>query len=139
MGSAIAYREHGQLVPNTPQDELQLKNELRHYVKLLEVEQHLHTYGAALQTFENEALAGAHYYLLELDPTEKKVKVVGYKQAQLFDAEDDYLALERQISEKPGKDVVLVSVESLEALHRAYPNYFLDMNLFIEAVKNAVE
>ena len=139
MGSAIAYREHGELVPDTPRDELELKNELRHYVELLEVEQHLHTYGAALQTFENEALAGAHYYLLELDPTEKKVKVVGYKQAQLFDAEEDYLALERQISERPGKDAVLVSVESLEALHRAYPNYFLDTNLFIEVVKTAVE
>jgi Region found in RelA / SpoT proteins len=140
IGSAIAQRERGELVPGTPTDPTQLKDELRHYVNLLEVEQHLHTYGTALQTFENdEALVGAHYYLLELDPTEKKVTVVGYKQAQLFDAEDDYLALEKKISEKPGKDAVLVSVESLEALHRAYPNYFLDTNLFIDAVKAAIE
>jgi hypothetical protein len=32
---------------------------------------------------------------------------------------------------------VLVSVESLEALRRAYPNYFLDV--FIESVKKAID
>jgi hypothetical protein len=105
---------------------------------MLDVERHLHTYGAALQTFENEAIAGAHYYLLELDPAAKQVKVVGYKQAQLAAAEEEYLKLERQINETPGKDAVLVSVESLEALHRAYPNYFLDTNFFVEAVREAI-
>lgn len=138
MGSAIAQREGSKLVPGTPEDSDGLKRELREYTGRLEVEQHLQTYGAALKTFENAALADAHYYLLELDPAAKRVNVVGYKQAQLFAAEEDYLALERAISETPGKDAVLVSVESLEALHRAYPNYFLDTALFIEAVKAAI-
>jgi hypothetical protein len=139
MGSAIAYRENAELVPGTPTNLAELKTELRRYVALLDVEQHLHTYGAALQTFENEAIQGAHYYLLELDPAARQVKVVGYKQAQLAAAEEDYIKLEREITERPGRDAVLVSVESLEALHRAYPNYFLDTNLFIDAVKTAVE
>jgi hypothetical protein len=34
---------------------------------------------------------------------------------------------------------VLVSVESLEALRRAYPNYFLDADVFIESVKKAID
>jgi hypothetical protein len=60
MGSAIAAKENGQLVPGTPGNEGELKGELKHYFKMLEVEEHLHTYGAVLKTFENEALAGAH-------------------------------------------------------------------------------
>jgi hypothetical protein len=35
------------------------------------------------------------------------------------------------------RDVVLVSVDSLEALKKAYPNYFLDTHRFIQAVKHA--
>ena len=35
-------------------------------------------------------------------------------------------------------DAVLVSVDSMTSLRRAYPNYFLDTNLFVEAVKAAI-
>jgi len=35
-------------------------------------------------------------------------------------------------------DAVLVSVESLELLRRAYPNYFLDTRAFLNALKQAV-
>ena len=37
-----------------------------------------------------------------------------------------------------GIDAVLVSVDSISSLRRAYPNYFLDTHVFIEAVKEAV-
>ena len=39
---------------------------------------------------------------------------------------------------RPEADVVLVSVDSMAALRRAYPNYFLDTRAFLEAVKAAV-
>ena len=52
-------------------------------------------------------------------------------------ASDAYLAAERAISDL-GADAVLVSVESLATLRRAYPNYFLDTHLFIQAVEQII-
>jgi hypothetical protein len=139
MSSVLALRENSPTVPDTPLAPEELKEQLRYYVSLLDVEQHLHTYGAALKSFEDQSIAGAQYYLLELDPALKTVQVTGFKQHQLAAAEQQYIKLEKEIQENPGRDAVLVSVESIEVLHRAYPNYFLDTNYFIEAVKEAVK
>jgi len=44
----------------------------------------------------------------------------------------------RSIEGDPTRDAVLVSVESLSALRRAYPNYFLDTSAFLESVEEAI-
>lgn len=141
MGTAIALREHTPLVPETPTDKKELKEELRGYSHRLDVEGHLHTFGTALQTLE--APSGfdphAHYFLLRLDAAAKSVSVTGYRSNELEKASQDYLAIERAIVEQPNVDAVLVSVESVTALRRAYPNYFLDTHAFIEAVKQATK
>jgi ppGpp synthetase/RelA/SpoT-type nucleotidyltranferase len=136
MGTAIALREKTPLVPGTPTSKHQLRRELLRYSRLLDVEGHLHTYGQALQTLES-APKRAHYYLLVLDPIGKTVRVTGYQSQNLHEATRDYLSIEREIA-NTGSDAVLVSVESLAALRRAYPNYFLDTHVFISAVKHAL-
>lgn len=139
MGTAIATREHAALVPGTPTDRQELKRELREYVARLDVENHLRVYATALQQPEEVEVPHARYYLLELDVAAKHVKITGYKSDQLERASNDYLAVERgTIAKQSGRDAVLVSVESLEALKRAYPNYFLDTHRFILAVKQAI-
>jgi hypothetical protein len=53
-------------------------------------------------------------------------------------ASSDYITLEKRIGE--GKDAVLVSADSIEALRLAFPNYYLDTNLFLkelEIIKNS--
>ena len=81
----------------------------------------------------------AQYYLLQLDPSAKTVAVTGYRANELDRASIEYLDAERRINEKTGSQVVLVSVDSLGALRRAFPNYFLDTSLFIGAVNQAIE
>jgi hypothetical protein len=39
---------------------------------------------------------------------------------------------ENRAANIPGAEVVLVRSESIEALRRAYPNYFLDTELFLQ-------
>jgi hypothetical protein len=138
MGTAIAIREHTDLVPKTPSTETELKKELVDYAHRLDVEGHLRAYGSALQTLEGPGAHDAHYFLLELDTTAKTTIVKGYRYGELQKASDEYLAIERSIEKRPGINAVLVSVESLEALRRAYPNYFLDSDVFIQAVKEAI-
>jgi hypothetical protein len=138
MGSAIANRERTASVPNTPPERADLVAELRHYVSSLDIIKRLETYGEALQTLEGPSVQGAHYFLLALDPGAQQVTITGFVSRELEKAADAYLATERSMSEQTGAEAVLVSVESLASLRRAYPNYFLDTRVFIETVKRAI-
>jgi Region found in RelA / SpoT proteins len=138
MGTAIAYRERTAAVPNTPTKKAELRRELKELATKLDVEHRLRTYGAALQTLEQPSTKNAHYYLLRLDPAQHQVTVTGYKFNELEKASQEYLAVEKDIKNQVGSDAVLVSVESLDSLRRAYPNYFFDTNVFIEAVNWAL-
>jgi hypothetical protein len=136
MGTALAEREDSAPVPDTPTGSHELRTELREYAKKLDVTARLQAYGEALHSIETLP-AEADYYLLELDPSLMQIKVTGFKQKDLAVATNAYLAVEKNI-QGSNSDAVLVSVDSMTSLRRAYPNYFLDTNLFVEAVKAAI-
>jgi hypothetical protein len=136
MGTTIAFQEGTAPVAGTPGDYHALIVELRDFATRLDVINRLEVYGQALQLFE-ETQEG-QYYLLELDPEERQVKVRSYTRGALAQAQDDYLEVEKR-TEGSVSDAVLVSVDSLAALQRAYPNYFLDTRVFIGLVKDALE
>jgi hypothetical protein len=73
---------------------------------------------------------------LELDTIERVLRVNEYNNALV--AVDAYNALERATEESLGLDVVLVRVESLDALRSAYPNYFADTSVFVDALEDAL-
>jgi ppGpp synthetase/RelA/SpoT-type nucleotidyltranferase len=143
MGSVIAIRERSALVPNTPTSRNELLAEIRDLARKLDVKNRLKAYGDALQTLRGERLHGtdlekSHYYLLVLDPGKGTLTVSGFSQHELVAASDAYLEAEKQVRESPGTDAVLVSVDSLAALERAYPNYFADTRVFIELLDQAL-
>jgi hypothetical protein len=129
-GSAFALDEKTTLVPGTPTSATQLFREINEAARELGVEKKLRTYGAALKVTQDPALRGASYFLLVLKPAEGRLQVRGYFAGQLAQATRQYLEEEKQLAENPGTEVVLVSVDSLQALRRAYPNYFLDTEVF---------
>jgi hypothetical protein len=100
------------------------------------VRYHLSAWGKALKAIE-PTMANAHYYLLSLDPIKERLSVFGYMKNDLDRASEEYLKIEREIAGN-NFDVVLVSAESLEALRRAYPNYYLDTTIFLDLVKDTV-
>ena len=75
--------------------------------------------------------------MLELDTDNKKINVVTYKQNELEKASGDYLEIEKKIKDK-NADAVLVSADSISALKRAYPNYFLDTEAFLNLMKKII-
>jgi hypothetical protein len=131
MGTAIALREESPVVPDTPTDRRELALELGGYAIELNVEGKLRAYGEALRTLTSRA-EEAHYYLLELDPSVGELKVTGFRLTEMQEAEEKYQEAEQIVREQPGKDAVLVSVDSLMALERAYPNYFADTRIFAQ-------
>ena len=130
MGTALAYRERTNPVAGTPSNKRELIRELRRAAKKLDVENRLTSYGQALQVLGQPDAKTAHFFLLALNPKARSVRITGYRASELETANKEYISVERS-----GADAVLVSVESLSLLRRAYPNYFLDTRVFLNALR----
>jgi len=139
MSSAIAHMEGTPIVPNTPDDKGALVAELNAVAEQLDAVGRLRTYGTAPQVLETAEAKGNHFFLMELDAAEMQLQITGYKSQNLEDAASAYLAAETRFAQRAtGGDAVLVSVESLASLRRAYPNYYLDTYMFVELVERAL-
>lgn len=138
MSSVIAVREKTPLVPGTPEDRVELLKETRIKALDLDVVRRLGAYGDTLKALEEPGVVGGHYFLLALDPKADTITVRGYARSDLERATRQYLDVERSLDASTGAEAVLVSVDSIAALKRAYPNYFLDTKAFLEAVQLAL-
>lgn len=135
MGSAMAISEGKPIVPSTSEDINDLRWEISLLSKRLEVEKHLTAFTQSIQVLSTDRKTNdAYYYLLELDPSAGRVSIKSYSQKQLKTASADYLTLEKRITDGK-RDAVLVSADSIEALRLAYPNYYLDTNLFLRKLR----
>ena len=132
--SAMAAHEGCPSVPSIALTPDELRSELRRLFMDLDVAAHLRAYNVAMKHFDIKETSDAHYYLLELDTTHQTINVRTYKQGQLQKASDDYLHSEKNIK----NDTVLVAADSVSALKRAYPNYFVDTENFINLLKNII-
>jgi hypothetical protein len=138
MGSAIALRERQPLVPGTPTNTVELIQELRDCAKRLKVESVLDGWRYALRRLPAKNVTDAAAFLLFLDPDAKTIRITGFGKAELPKASEKYLTLEKTIESQPGAQAVLVSVDSLQAVRSAYPNYYLDTTVFIKALRHAI-
>lgn len=139
MGSAIAVRERTDLVPDTPTNYSELVRELRHCARAMNVAARLRGYRAALKTagVSEAGGTGSRFFLLVLDAKEETVSIRGYPMKSRQAATEDYVAAEKRVAGREGMQAVLVSVDSLASLRRAYPNYFADTRVFIHALETA--
>jgi hypothetical protein len=138
MGSAVANREKRARVPGTPALRAELIEELREVTRQLKADTVLEGLMAGTELVRT-GRQDAQAFLLELDPTNRRVRATGYGQEELPKASDDYLAVEKKIAGSPeGIQAVLVSVDSIAALRKAFPNYYLDARAFVEAVRQAI-
>lgn len=137
MGSAIALREGKPLVPNTPENPKELLEELRALVKSEDVIHQFQSWHAVLAKPPASGIV-AHTYLLILDSQERKLLLTAFEKSELKMAQETYIATERATEHEPHKQVVLVAVDSLSALQKAYPNYYLDTAAFVTAIEDAI-
>jgi hypothetical protein len=139
MGTAIAKHERCPIVSDTPTKKKDLVAELRTLNARLGATDRLQAYGATLERVERSGRR-AHFFLLQLERGDPpRLTVTGFQAKQLLEAQDRYAAAERAIQPKSGGDAVLVSVESLAALSRAYPNYYLDTTVFVNTVRRVIQ
>jgi len=135
MGTYIARKDKGNPVPNTPTDWQMVNHEISSLADQIHVIERLESYRA---TLDFEGIRDARFYLLDLDVPKNETRIIGFKEDQFEEAQEFYVASEKALADEPGRDVVLVSVGSLESLKRAYPNYFADTDVFIGIVREAI-
>lgn len=131
-GSAFARLENCPPVPGY--EGLSAKQTYRNATaeaKRLGVRNSLEAYRVAVDMIIEDKKLGS-YHLVILDSTEKSVTIRAYGRKRLEEANKDYTETERQM--RKGMQVVLVSTGDIEALKKAYPNYFLDTTEFIKAL-----
>jgi hypothetical protein len=138
MSSDIAHRENKPLVPDTPTDRIELTKELRECVKELRVVSVLNGWRRALRYLAAQQTSGASSFLMLLDTDANTMQVKGFSDELIARASDEYVMAEQEIKNKPTSQAVLVSVQSVQALRGAFPNYFADTQAFVEAVRRAV-
>lgn len=92
-------------------------------------------YNTIVEHLKDTSGQKTHYYLLELDAAGMNVSVRGFARDSLPEATTEYLAREKWAKDKTNIQVVLVAAQSLVALRKAYPNYFLDTGKFVELIR----
>lgn len=71
------------------------------------------------------------FYLIILNYETRMLKFMSFEENEITIAREFYQSMET--SDK--MDSVLVSISDVKSLKNAYPNYFLDANLFINEVE----
>ncbi len=137
MGSVVAMREKTPLVPDTPQNPNEIFDELRSIAFELQVVQRLEEYNNALHSIISGA-KNSHFYLLNLDPASRFLEIKGFKLGEAALANEAYAEAEKVAKDSSDIDTVLVSVESVALLKKAYPNYFADTRLFLAVLVQAL-
>jgi len=134
MSSAMAVKEGKPIVPGTSEDIIELTREISRLSNKLDVEGHLTTFRDSVEVLGDLNIKNAHYYLLDLNASTRQVTIKQYSQTQLELASQDYITLEKRILDA-NRDAVLVSADSIEALKLAFPNYYLDTELFLRELR----
>jgi hypothetical protein len=74
------------------------------------------------------------YHLIVLNSDDRSVSIRPYAVARLEQANLDYAAVEERTRNGERIEAVLVSAGPIDALRKAYPNYFLDTRAFVRKI-----
>lgn len=136
ISNVFALLEGSTPVEDMPGSFLQLKRELRDLAARTDVETVLRGLSTAVShTGKQPKVKKAASYVLRLNIKDRMVNISTFQRedaAQLRFFED-----ERTYADNPDMQIVQVSVEQMQALRTAYPNYYLDTSMFLDALQRA--
>lgn len=79
------------------------------------------------------------YHLITLDSLKRTVSIRPFAVAKLEEANVAYAAIEARSKSGEPVEAVLVSAGPVESLRKAYPNYFLDTQVFVKQIQRFIE
>lgn len=134
--SAFAYMES---LPMLPQhqgwDIIQLRDAIRNILQTYPIENSLKSYAATYNVIDGHEQGDDTYYaVMTFDQNANNTQIAYYPENRYLEAVRDYEA-----QEAGANDNVLVSVNDLQKLHDAYPNYFKSITEFAEKVLSILD
>lgn len=139
VSSVFAQEEDCPGIPGVPKDVNRLRSDVRALAKELNVVQTLVANCEVIRRIDIPQEQGWHFILLERRLDQNRVIARGYRRGQIATAARDYRRAENNARNIDGADAVLVSVDSIQSLKRAYPNYYLDTNIFVRELERVME
>lgn len=136
ISTMFAYAERTPGLPGMP-DVTAIVREVQARADALRMTQRLRAVRQALRLIERSASRESRYFLMKLDAAAESLAVRGFAEDEIDLATAEYAAAE-QAAVGSTTDVVLVRADSVKALRKAYPNYFLDTAHFLMSYEQLV-
>lgn len=126
MSAEFSEHEGGGAVPGTPSSMVERRREIRELAKLLDAVTVLDSYRVAIDMSEKWDIEPGfdRYFLLQFDYDTRQVSVEPFHEYAL--GSERYIEEE---SRHAARNTVLVEVDAIADLRRAFPNYFLDVTV----------
>ena len=90
----------------------------------------------AIRNTKKEDFKGG-YYILKLNYGKRVLSIYPFKPSQIEQATQLYNEIEKLNDNNI--DAVLISANSMESVRAAYPNYFADIEVFVETMRKLLE
>lgn len=136
--ASIALVEKSPLPPGfdrqTPDEIVSLLARLESKLQVLHK---LNGFAIAANSITRERGQGA-YHLVVLDSGARTVSIRPFPQARLDEANQAYSEIEARGKNGENIEAVLVSAGPIDALRKAYPNYFLDTQSFVRQITKII-
>lgn len=134
MSSVIASDEGRPVCPSANLQGHDLHKELKEISKKIKAVSVLETYNKAIKFADNYGDTYSKYYLLQFDYKTKEVSVEPFRRYEIGAAR--YIEEEKINAQK---NSVLVEVNKVADLQKAFPNYFLDVREFTDRVRRIIQ
>lgn len=142
VSSAFSAMEGYEYLDKTPQTEKELYLIIRTKEKELNAIEKLRAFTLAFKEYteKKDTKKKAKFFLLELSmkQNDKKLIITEYLEKEKEKAVTEYGEKEKAHKGESDYDVVLVSVDDVKDLKKAYPKYFADTNDFIQQLNKII-
>lgn len=132
--SAFAIRERSAPVPGTPDTRDEIVAQLREIMLRTDIMQSLRDWNDTVHLLEVREAPEAYFHVLTLDLAKRTLNVRSFRRDEAMASQAAYDKAEKETEKDPNAQVVLVSVEDLDSLRKAYPNYYVDTKGFMDSV-----
>lgn len=135
VSSILALKEGTPVCPNTSESADELIKEIKSLDSKHNIVSTLSGLNVAIDFDEkkNENKKN-NYYILILDYTRKRMRIKSFETKNIEVATEVYNQLEGKL--ESDKNIVLVSASSFDSLRAAYPNYFTDIQEFVDMMRS---
>jgi len=134
MSGEFAAEERAAMVPGVPEQPAHRREEVRELDARLNAVASLSSYRHLIQETERFASGPGSIFIIQYRPGQHEVAIRGF---------DSFATGSRRYEQEErtqgsGTDTVLVEVDRAADLRSAYPNYYLDVGMFLERVRDCI-